>query len=90
MTTSGWVYVAFIVDVYSQQIVTWYAQTAKGVELVRIPLRLTLWERRRGAHQVDRDRLNSPSTRRWDSPVRWPMRASARRSARSETRRTMR
>ena len=57
MTTSGWVYVAFIVDVFSQRLVAWHAQTSKGVELVRIPLRLALWERRRGDHPVDRDRL---------------------------------
>ncbi|MBA4506193.1 DDE-type integrase/transposase/recombinase, partial [Corynebacterium sanguinis] len=27
-TGSGWVYVAFIVDVYSQRIVGWHAQTS--------------------------------------------------------------
>lgn len=37
MTTSGWVYVAFIVDVFSQRIVAWHAQTSKGVELVGDP-----------------------------------------------------
>ncbi len=36
MTNAGWVYVALIVDVYSQRIVAWHAQTSKGVELVRI------------------------------------------------------
>ncbi|WP_115324609.1 IS3 family transposase [Corynebacterium pilosum] len=51
-TTSGWVYVAFIVDVYSQRIVGWHAQTSRGVELVRIPLRLALWERDRTQHPV--------------------------------------
>ncbi|WP_255372467.1 IS3 family transposase [Corynebacterium sp. CNJ-954] len=57
MTTSGWVYVAFIVDVFSLWVVAWHAQTAKGVELVRIPLRLALWERQRGDHPVDRESL---------------------------------
>lgn len=57
MTTSGWVYVAFIVDVYSQRIVAWHAQTSKGVELVRIPLRLALWERQRSDRPVVRDEL---------------------------------
>lgn len=51
-TASGWVYVAFIVDVYSQRIVGWHAQTSRGVELVRIPLRLALWERDRTQHPV--------------------------------------
>lgn len=30
MTTSGWVYVAFIVDVYSQRIVAWHAPDSQG------------------------------------------------------------
>lgn len=51
-TASGWVYIAFIVDVYSQRIVGWHAQTSRGVELVRIPLRLALWERDRTQHPV--------------------------------------
>lgn len=29
---AGWVYVAFIVDVYSQRIVAWHAQTSKRVD----------------------------------------------------------
>lgn len=33
-------YVAFIIDVYSQGIVAWHAQTAKNFELVMIPLQL--------------------------------------------------
>ncbi len=51
-TWAGWVYVAFIVDVYSQRIVAWYAQTTKHVELVMIPLRMALWERDRQGHPV--------------------------------------
>ncbi len=57
MTTAGWVYVAFIVDVFSQRIVAWHAQTSRGVELVRVPLRLALWERQRSDHPVTRDEL---------------------------------
>jgi putative transposase len=57
MTTSGWVYVAFIVDVFSQRIVSWHAQTSRGVELVRIPLRLALWERQRSDRPVVGDQL---------------------------------
>ena len=38
-TWAGWVYVAFIIDVYSQRIVARHAQTTKHVELVMIPLR---------------------------------------------------
>lgn len=43
-TWAGWVYVAFIVDVFSQRIVAWHTQTSKHVELVMIPLRMALWE----------------------------------------------
>jgi transposase InsO family protein len=38
--------IAFILGVYSQCIVAWHAQTTKHTELVMIPLRMALWERR--------------------------------------------
>lgn len=41
-TWAGWVYVAFILDVFSQKIVAWHAQTTKHVDLVMIPLRMAL------------------------------------------------
>ncbi|MPM48138.1 hypothetical protein SDC9_94861 [bioreactor metagenome] len=46
-TWAGWVYVAFILDVYSQRIVAWHAHTSKHVGLVMIPLRMALWGRDR-------------------------------------------
>lgn len=49
-TWAGCVYVAFIVDVYSQRIAAWHAQTTRHVELVMIPLRMGLWERGRQSH----------------------------------------
>ena len=51
-TWAGWVYVAFILDVFSQRIVAWHAQTTKHVELVMIPLRMALWERDRDGRPV--------------------------------------
>ena len=60
-TWAGWVYVAFIVDVYSQRIVAWHAQTTKHVELVMIPLRMGLWERDREGHPVQPDQLRAHS-----------------------------
>jgi transposase InsO family protein len=51
-TWAGWVYVAFILDVFSQRIVAWHAQTTKHVDLVMIPLRMALWERDRQGHPV--------------------------------------
>lgn len=60
-TWAGWVYVAFIVDVYSQRIVAWHAQTTKHVELVMIPLRMALWERGRQDHPIQPDQLRAHS-----------------------------
>ncbi len=58
---AGWVYVAFIVDIYSQRIVAWHAQTTKHVELVMIPLRMALWERGRQGHPIQPDQLRAHS-----------------------------
>lgn len=58
---AGWVYVAFIVDVFSQRIVAWHAQTNKEVELVMIPLRMGLWERGRQGHRVQPRQLRAHS-----------------------------
>lgn len=51
-TWAGWVYVAFILDVFSQRIVAWHAQTSKHTDLVMIPLRMALWERDRQGRPV--------------------------------------
>lgn len=48
----AWVYVAFIVDVYSQKIVAWHAQRSKHTDLVTTPLRMALWERDRAGTPV--------------------------------------
>jgi len=60
-TWNGWVYVAFIVDVYSQRIVAWHAQSTKHVELVMIPMRMALWERGRQGHPVAPKQLRAHS-----------------------------
>jgi len=41
----SWVYVAFIVDVFSQRILAWHASTSKATDLVLTPLRMALWQR---------------------------------------------
>jgi transposase InsO family protein len=51
----------FIVDVYSQKIVAWHAQTSKHVDLVMTPLRMALWERGRAGHPVVPDQLRAHS-----------------------------
>ena len=60
-TWAGWVYVAFIVDVFSQRIVAWHAQTTKHIELVMIPLRMGLWERDRQGHPIPARQLRAHS-----------------------------
>lgn len=60
-TWAGWVYVAFIVDVYAQRIVAWHAQTTKHVDLVMIPLRMALWERGRQGHPIQPSQLRAHS-----------------------------
>jgi len=49
-TWAGWVYVAFILDVFSQRIVSWHASTSKATDLVMVPLRMALWQRDREGH----------------------------------------
>jgi putative transposase len=49
-TWAGFVYVAFILDVYAQRIVGWHAATIKHTDLVMIPLRMALWQRAREGH----------------------------------------
>ncbi len=60
-TWAGWVYVAFIVDVYSQRIVAWHAQTTMHARLVMIPLRMGLWERDRQGRPIQPEQLRAHS-----------------------------
>lgn len=56
-TWAGFVYVAFIVDVFAQRIVAWHAATTKTVELVMTPLRIAIWQRDRDGRPVARGEL---------------------------------
>jgi putative transposase len=49
---AGFVYVAFIVDVFAQRIVAWHASTSKATDLVMTPLRIALWQRDREGHRA--------------------------------------
>ncbi len=51
-TWVGWVYVVFIIDVFSRRIIAWHASTSKTVELVTVPLWMALWQRGREGHPV--------------------------------------
>jgi transposase InsO family protein len=56
-TWSGFAYVAFIVDVFAQRVVAWYAQASKETDLVMIPLRMALWQRDHEGRPVPRGQL---------------------------------
>jgi putative transposase len=51
-TWAGFVYVAFIVDVFAQKIVAWNAATTKDTDLVMTPLRMAIWQRDRDGHPI--------------------------------------
>ena len=56
-TWAGFVYVAFVVDVYAQRIVGWQAASTKGTDLVLTPLRIALWDRDRQGTPVEPGQL---------------------------------
>jgi putative transposase len=56
-TWAGFVYVAFVVDVFAQRIIGWHAATSKATDLVLVPLRIAMWDRDRQGHPVERDQL---------------------------------
>jgi putative transposase len=51
-TWSGFVYVAFIVDVFAPRIVGWHAATDRRTDPVLTPLRIALWDRGREVRPV--------------------------------------
>lgn len=51
-TWAGFVYVAFIVDVFAQMIVSWNAATTKQTDLVMVPLRMATWQRAREGRPI--------------------------------------
>lgn len=56
-TWLGFVYVAFILDVYAQRIVAWHASTSKVTDLVMTPLRMAIWQRDHEGRPVDGSQL---------------------------------
>ena len=73
---SGWVYVAFVTDVYSRRIIGWQTSTSLYTSLALDALRMAVWQRKRqGAdltglvHHSDRG-VQYRSTRFGAGPVR--------------------
>ncbi|MEV4902741.1 IS3 family transposase [Citricoccus sp. NPDC055426] len=56
-TWAGFVYVAFVLDVFAQRIVGWHASSSMKVDLVMTPLRIALWQRERDGNPVSRGDL---------------------------------
>ena len=52
-TWSGFVYVVFIIDVFSRFIVGWHVMTTRRVEPVTVPSRIALWQRRRHGYVIN-------------------------------------
>ena len=52
-TWAGWVYVAFIVDVFAQKIVAWNSATVRDADLVLTPLKMAIWQRDREGHPIE-------------------------------------
>lgn len=52
-TWTGFVYVAYIVDVYSQRIVGWHAQRNMKADLVTTALRMAIWMRNHSGHPIE-------------------------------------
>ncbi|MEU8942375.1 IS3 family transposase [Streptomyces goshikiensis] len=53
-THQSFTYVAFIVDCFSQKIVSWHASVRRDVELVDVALRMALWRRTHEGNPVGR------------------------------------
>jgi transposase InsO family protein len=96
-TWAGFVYVAFIVDVFAQLIVSWHAATRKTVDLVEVPLRIAIWERKRQGRPIEPAGSSSTptpghkgNTQRFTTPNRLLWREFGHPSAPSATRMTTR
>jgi len=60
-TWAGFVYVAFVLDVFSQMIVAWHAQTTMHTDLVLTPLRMALWSREHQGNPIQPGQLRAHS-----------------------------
>ncbi len=52
-THSGWVYAAFVLDVFSRRVVGWQTSTDMRTELALDALEMGLWERRRAGQDTN-------------------------------------
>jgi len=60
-TWAGFVFVAFILDVFSQKIIAWNVQQAMTTELVLTALRMAVWQRDHDGHPIQPGSLRAHS-----------------------------
>jgi putative transposase len=89
-THAGWVYVAFIIDVFSRYVVGWQASRSLRSDLAIDALEMAIWNRQRAGtdlsglvhHSVATTPLNPSSTCRSVTQTAWPPTRSSPPSAR--------
>lgn len=56
-TWIGFVYVAFIVDVFAQRIIAWHAATVRDADLALTPIKMAIWQRSREGHPIEANQV---------------------------------
>ena len=70
-TWVGFVYVAFVVDVFAQKIVAWHAATVRDADLVLTPLKMAIWQRDREGHPIEPGELIGHSNAGRQGGFKW-------------------
>ena len=78
-TWAGFVYVSFIIDVFSRKIVGWHVMTTRPTELVTVPLRMALWNRRHAGIEIFEGLLHHSDAGFQYVSLKFPPRTHARR-----------
>ena len=73
-TFSGWVYAAFVIDVFARRVVGWQLSTSLHTDLVLDALEMGIWTRRRAGWDLSQlshhsDRLNVDNIEPFDTPT---------------------
>ena len=76
-TFSGWVYAAFVIDMFARRVVGWQSSTSMHTDLALDALELGTWTRRRAGrdltqmiHHSDRDEhANAANIEQSDTPT---------------------
>jgi putative transposase len=87
-TFAGWVYAAFVIDVFSRRVVGWQLSTSLRTDLALDALEMGLWTRQReerDPHGLITTRTRAGNTSRCATPSAWRRPAPSRPSARPVT-----